>query len=547
MTRVSFLSSPAGAGTRGAPYGAACVASALKAAMPGLVSCSILEAKGGESPEAFARRALADSPDIVGLSVYLWNRGFLAAAAREIKLTNPDLPIIAGGPEASANPEAVLAGGFVDTVIRGEGELAIAELTRAYHAGAHSANTMPRIMEAAMPQLDKLPSPWLDGTLNLADYASAPLELARGCPYRCSFCFESRGRREIRRFPPARAEGELAALSEAGVDEVMVLDPTFNASEAAMASFVDAYSRLKTKPRCALELRAELVNAKQARLLSRVDGFLQLGLQSSNPKALAAVNRSFDAARYSAGIRRLEEEGLTYGLDLIYGLPEDTLASFRASIDYAIGLGPNHLDIFRLSVLPGTDLAERAAGLGLEYQKETPYHVTGTPSFGAADLEKAQLLASAADQMYNRGRAVMWFRALCSLSRMRPSAVLEAWLDYGKGIAVDTPHGPIEDAQVELAKFILARQSTELVEAMGQTIRASGAWTRALADGQGSKLELSYHPEDILDVGCADPRRLIAACRRQPGLWACEPGPEGPAFMLTFKPSAKGLGRHSGR
>ncbi len=535
MTRIVFLSAPAGFGTRGAPYGAACVASALKAAMPGTVHCTILEANKGETCDAFSHRAMAEQADIVGLSVYLWNRRLMLETAEKIKLLYPNLLVIAGGPEASANPQALVQSGWVDMVIRGEAEESVCELVTEFQRQNSSMLGSKRIVEAQLPNLEKLPSPWLDGTLQPDAYASAPLELARGCPYRCSFCFESRGRSDIRRFPPQRAEAELAVLSAAKVEELMVLDPTFNASELTMAQFCTYYGKLKFRPRCVLELRAELITQRQARLLSGVEGFLQLGLQSSNPRALKAVNRSFNPARYTAGIRHLEEYGLTYGLDLMYGLPEDNLESFKASIDYAIGLGPNHLDIFRLSVLPGTKLMERAQELGLVYQSDPPYHVLQTPSFSASTLEIAEQLANAADQLYNRGRAVMWFRSLCKLARAQPSAVLQSWQKLAGSISANDKHEVIEHTQVLLARFLLAKKAAPLLEAAVQVIQTSGAWTRALAENQSCVLELDYHPEDILNTGCADISLLAQSCKRHRASWNCSPGPQGPRFSLLRK------------
>jgi oxygen-independent coproporphyrinogen-3 oxidase len=46
------------------------------------------------------------------------------------------------------------------------------------------------------------------------------------------------------------------------------------------------------------------------------------------------------------------------GLDLIYGLPGQSLASWRASLEQALALAPEHLSLYALSVEAGTPLAE---------------------------------------------------------------------------------------------------------------------------------------------------------------------------------------------
>jgi hypothetical protein len=251
------------------------------------------------------------------------------------------------------------------------------------------------------------------------------MELARGCPFRCAFCFESKGTARVRRFPLARIAAELDRFRAAGVEEVFVLDPTFNADGKRFAEAVRLMAEKGRGLRFVLELRAELLDRTQAKLLADLDCSVQIGLQSSDPAVLAGVDRSFDPAIFARKVRLLEEYGVVYGLDLIYGLPGDDPAGFMRSLDYALALAPNHLDVFRLAVLPGTALGERAASQGLVYDHLAPHLVRSTPTFPAAALDRADRIAAALDLLYNRGRAVVWFPALSKALGMKPSAIIE--------------------------------------------------------------------------------------------------------------------------
>jgi radical SAM superfamily enzyme YgiQ (UPF0313 family) len=122
---------------------------------------------------------------------------------------------------------------------------------------------------------------------------------------------------------------------------------------------------------------------------------------------------------------------VSFGLDLIYGLPGDTLAGYRKSLDFALSLYPNNLDLFRLSVLPGTILFEKAAEYGLKTNGKAPYMMISTPDFSAADLAKAEKLSRGTEIFYNQGRAVAWFNQVLYPLKMRPSIFLDefaAWL-----------------------------------------------------------------------------------------------------------------------
>ena len=76
----------------------------------------------------------------------------------------------------------------------------------------------------------------------------------------------------------------------------------------------------------------------------------------ATPQALKYLHRSFDRERFDHVCRLLNQYGITYGIDLIYALPGDSHETFVASLDYALSQRPNQLDIFPLSVLPGTEL-----------------------------------------------------------------------------------------------------------------------------------------------------------------------------------------------
>ncbi|HRW23148.1 MAG TPA: radical SAM protein [Spirochaetia bacterium] len=557
---VVFLTAAAGPGTRAAPFGAARVASALKAwsasrssSKPGTgagssganasIRVSIVEAEPDESPEAIAKRALALSPDLVGLSLYSWNSGRLEAAGTALKAARPGLVIVAGGPDASADPEALATRGPADVVVAGEGERAIVDLVGAMLAG----DPLPGpVVRAAPVDPAGLSSPWLDGTLDPGRWGGGALELTRGCPYRCAFCFESKGEARLRRFPLETAGKELERFEEAMVEEVFVLDPTFNADPKRMAAAVRLFSERGPNLRYFLEIRAELLTAEQARLLGSLDCSVQIGLQSADPAVLALVDRTLDPDLFARKTRLLDEEGVVYGLDLIYGLPGDTLAGFRRSLDYALGLGPNHLDVFRLAVLPGTALHDRAAGLGLDWDRAAPYLVRSTPTFRAAELEKAERLAVAADVLYTRGRAVMWFRSVAALARAKPSALLAAFADFMDeersgpfaGIIAEATtdaarHDDIELLQTAFFGDWFERRPTRKPDhalAAIDLIKASGAWTRAFAEGATTTMELGWPPEDLLDYATFDVAAFADETRRSPQRWTCSPGRDGPRF-----------------
>ncbi len=86
---------------------------------------------------------------------------------------------------------------------------------------------------------------------------------------------------------------------------------------------------------------------------------VSLGMQSSQPHVLKVLDRTHDPENVERAIGWAAEAGLATSLDLIYGTPGETLADWRASLQAAIALHPDHLSAYALVVEDGTALARR--------------------------------------------------------------------------------------------------------------------------------------------------------------------------------------------
>ncbi len=163
-------------------------------------------------------------------------------------------------------------------------------------------------------------------------------------------------------------------------------------------------------------------------------------------------------------LEQLSYAGVTFGLDLIYGLPGDNHQGFTASIDYALEQQPNQVDIFPLSILPGTEIYANQERFQIFGEQQPPYLQTENHSYSSADFAASQELAASADIFYNRGRAVGFFRQLMTTLQEKPSRFLTdfyLWLNGTKQIPrekiLDAGHwepAQIRPLQLEFCRFI---------------------------------------------------------------------------------------------
>jgi radical SAM superfamily enzyme YgiQ (UPF0313 family) len=418
---------------RAVPLGPAMLASVLRTALGDVVQTRVVDALVAEPAEVCAARILASEPDLVGFSMYVWNRTQTLAIAALLKAAQPGIVLFAGGAEATADAAGVLADPAMDFVLPGEGEDLIVAALRRLLDGATPQAIAAWARPTPVKDLSSLPSPFLDGTLRPEDYGGALWELSRGCPFTCDFCFEARGTAGTRRIAPARAEAELELFAARGIAEVFVLDPTFNYHKVQAKQVLRLIAAKAPDIHFFFEVRSEFLDPEMAELFAAIRCTLQIGLQSAHDAVLRHISRSFDPRDFEAKLLLLHQAGVPYGFDLIYGLPGDSLEGFCDSVDFAMGLVPNHLDIFRLSVLPGTRLAETAPALELEHEAHNPYRVLSSPTFGSEALTRAGRIAHGCDVLYNQGKAVPWFGMLLEALELPPSAVFAAFADWLEG------------------------------------------------------------------------------------------------------------------
>ncbi|MDE6923606.1 MAG: radical SAM family heme chaperone HemW [Oscillospiraceae bacterium] len=112
-----------------------------------------------------------------------------------------------------------------------------------------------------------------------------------------------------------------------------------------------------------LEANPDSVDEKMLRRLRRAGvNRLSMGMQSACDRELAAVRRPHTFKQVEQAVKAARAAKIkNLNLDLIYGLPGQTSESWRASVEAALALEPEHLSCYGLTVEEGTPLARRVA------------------------------------------------------------------------------------------------------------------------------------------------------------------------------------------
>lgn len=338
----------------------------------------------------------ARDPWLVGFTCYVWNIDRTLWVARELKRLRPEVRIVLGGPEVTADNAWMLETPDYDWAVIGEGEQTFAELLarldgRPRRSLALLGDDIPGLFARGdaqapprrepLPDITALGSPYLAGILDAAEERMMLLETTRGCVFNCKFCYYPKSYDKQYFASAELVRASLAHAADRGAEELFLLDPTLNQRK----DFPELLELIAAgnpggRFRCFGELRAEGITERTAALLKRANFTeVEVGLQSVDPDAMKLMDRNNNLRAFERGVRAMRAAGIAVKVDLIIGLPGDTAESVRHGLRY-LGDGGlfDDLQVFNLAVLPGTAFRHEAAELGLTFQPRPPYYVLKT-------------------------------------------------------------------------------------------------------------------------------------------------------------------------
>ncbi|MCL2030522.1 MAG: B12-binding domain-containing radical SAM protein [Oscillospiraceae bacterium] len=379
----------------------------------------VVEATIHHADRDIAGRVSAFAPDVVGVSAYIWNAARLPGLLAALRERLPDAVIVLGGPEASHNAGYWLARG-ADRLLCGEGE-------RSFPALLDALEGCENVRAETEPEEEPV-DPYTEACLASLKGRIAYLETSRGCPFRCAFCLS--GGSGVRFFPLEPVKERIDKLSRCGAKTVKLVDRTFNCDPGRAYTLFEYILGLDTDCRFHFEAAADLFDERTISLLAGAPpGRIQLeaGLQSFHKPALRAVSGRMDLERAGRNIRALLRGGnIHIHLDLIAGLPYETLADGMDSFDRAWALGAHTLQLGFLKLLHGSALRGRAAALGIRYGAEPPYEIEGSPWLSAEDIQILKNAENALRHTHNKGRFLSVLRYVLPASGLRPFALFRA-------------------------------------------------------------------------------------------------------------------------
>ncbi|GAB6148482.1 TIGR04013 family B12-binding domain/radical SAM domain-containing protein [Stetteria hydrogenophila] len=327
-----------------------------------------------EDPRPLARGLRGKGYDVVVM--YSVSSPLFLELAGEIEEVASEFKVVAGGPHAAGAYWQLLRLG-VYAVVAGDGEPAIVGLVD-HLLGGRDLDRVPNIafVEGDRFAVAGFEYADLDSYPPHSRAASIypPIEIMRGCSYRCLFCqvpwlfkgrvrfrspsvvleavkdYVSSGRRRIRFVAPI---GFAYMSREPGKPNV-----------AAIEELLSGVRRLGGEPYLGSfpsETRPEYVTDEVLSVVARLaaNRRVSVGLQSGSDRLLRLVQRDHDVESVYEAVELIKKHGLTPVVDIIFGLPGETDEDVELTVKAMMKLAEDGatLRLHSFMPLPGSPLA----------------------------------------------------------------------------------------------------------------------------------------------------------------------------------------------
>ncbi|HEY8125548.1 MAG TPA: magnesium-protoporphyrin IX monomethyl ester anaerobic oxidative cyclase [Methylocystis sp.] len=413
------------------PAWVAYLSGALKKA--GYADIKFIDAMTFDIGEEALREEIADyAPDVVGVtaitpSIYKAERVLQIA-----KEAAPQAIAVLGGVHATFMYGQVLAEApWIDAIVRGEGEEIIVDLVRTIDAGGWPARRDAikgiayaqegkAVATAAAPtvkDIDSIVADW--GLLNWDKYTYIPLgvkvaipNMARGCPFTCSFCSQWKFWRDYRIRDPKKVVDEIETLMrDHGVGFFILADEEPTINKKKFVAFCQELIDRKLNILWGINTRVTDILRDEALLpFYRKAGLIHvsLGTEAAAQLKLDLFNKETTVAQNKKAVELLRNAGIVVEAQFIVGLENETAETLEETYEMARDWKPDLANWAMYTPWPFSDLFKEL-GDKVEIFDYEKYNFV-TPIIKPAAMDRGELL----DRVMNNYRRFYMKKALFS-------------------------------------------------------------------------------------------------------------------------------------
>jgi radical SAM superfamily enzyme YgiQ (UPF0313 family) len=313
--------------------------------------------------------------------------------AKLVKQRLPGTIVVAGGPHPSVAAADVMADEAVDFVVRGEGEETFVDVLDGIRDGRtdweaclgitwrRDGEVVENPDRPAPNDLDAMPFPAWDlidhekyhtvprGGVIYAHKEFATMFSSRACPWRCTYCHNSYGKK----FRERSAENVLAEMellvTQHGVKEFVFMDDIFNLkperAKAIAQGIIDRDWNIRlTFPN---GFRGDILDEELVVLLKQAGMYrCMVAVESASPRIQKVMKKRLKIDKVKHIVDFIAKQGVMVHGAFMLGFPSETEEEMEATIRWAADSSFHTAAFFRVIPFKGTELFEEVEHAGFQ-------------------------------------------------------------------------------------------------------------------------------------------------------------------------------------
>jgi radical SAM superfamily enzyme YgiQ (UPF0313 family) len=364
-------------------------------------------------------------PDFVGISALSFESDAISWIAGSVKKVNTSIPVLLGGPHASACPEKALEIPGIDYVVIGEGEAIAGQLIERLSEQRDISDIKGIVCKREnktvstgrgdfINDLNALPMPAYD-LIPIEAYGNFPrasrtglgkymsIFSSRGCPYRCIYCHNIFGK--VFRWRSAEnLFNDIRHLYDTyNIRHFEFLDDIFNLDRDRLIRFCDLIINSSMKITLAFPngLRGDILDAQQLSKLQQAGTiFIAFAIETGSPRLQKLIKKNVQLSKIKENIEIAHSLRIhSHGFFMI-GFPGETLEEMRMTVEFMVSSKLHSVALFVAMPFEGTELGTIAKETGkvpvsdfcLSYYTKGFVNLTDVPSREVNRIRRRALL-----------------------------------------------------------------------------------------------------------------------------------------------------------
>lgn len=338
--------------------------------------------------------------DIIGITAMtpvMYSALMIARIAKEVC---PNTTVVLGGPHATfMDKEILTTEPAVDLIVRGEGEITFAELTKRIinNVGLNTASGITYRHQGQIVQnpnrgyiqnLDDLPFPAYKyfslEKYRLSGKLFLPVITSRGCPFQCNFCTTHHilGK-QYRIRSPQNIGHELELLKrEYDANFFVFYDDTLTIDKKRLYDICDEIKSRKLNIPWSCQVCIDQINEDMFIQMKKTNcQQVSFGIESGCQSVLNTANKRTIIEQNEAAINLAKKSGLFVAISIIIGYTGETAQMRKETFDFIRRTEPDDVSLCIATPYPGTELRNEVERLGYKMSSDWSHYDTITPVF----------------------------------------------------------------------------------------------------------------------------------------------------------------------